>query len=69
MGFSREGRSRATGDRKNTGIKKHTRGCHGNLKNKLSDHISQGKHRITLAAFSSGLYGPNGTKLGGKVER
>ena len=56
------------GDRKNTPVKKHQRGYHGNLKNKLSGHISPGKHRLTLAAFSSGVYGPKGTKLGGKVE-
>ena len=64
MGFSREGRSWAKGDRKNTRVRIYTRGCQGNLKNKLSGHISPGKHRITLVAFSSGVYGPKATKLG-----
>ena len=36
--------------------------------NRLSGHISPGKQREILAAFSSGVYGLRGTKLGGKVE-
>ncbi len=68
MGFSREGRSWAKGDRKNTHVKKYQRGCHGNAKNRLSGHISPGKQGEILAAFSSGVYGPRATKLCGKVK-
>ena len=67
-GFSREGRSWAKGDRKNTRVEKYPRGCHGNWKNTVSGHISPGKHGEILAAFSSGVYGPMGTKLGMIVE-
>ncbi len=67
-GFSREGRSWAKGDRKNIGVKKYPRGCHGNVKNRLSGHISPGNQSDTLSAYSSGVYGPMGTKLTGKAE-
>ncbi len=67
-GFSREGRSWAKGNRKNTRIKKYTMGCHGNLKFMLSGHISPEKHGITLAAYFSGVYGPTTTRLSLRVE-
>ena len=52
MGFSRDGRSEAKGDRKNTRVEKYTKGCHGNLKSLISSQILPEKAPIQVRQLS-----------------